>query len=162
MLEFGIKPPLSYKDFLSHCKEQLYSRDIGIIKRATTAPREDIKDPSPSLEEWKRFDNTLRNELAKARAIRKSKDPAGYIRGEYWTDPFIASFVHWVVNQDSPLEAEISLDRFRWEKIEDLAKGHYFDIDYLVTYALKLQILERWQRISSGRGPEFLQELVSA
>ena len=59
-----------------------------------------------------------------------------------------------------PLEAELYLDRIRWEKLEELEKNHYFDITYLVAYALKLQILERWDRINSIGGDEAMQKLT--
>ena len=162
MLEFGMKMPLSYNDFLLLCQEQLSFRDMHTIERTSMSPCEDIEDPSSTLGEWKRFDITLRNELARFRASKKSKDPLEYIRGEDSPDPFVSGFAHWAVSQDSPVDAELYLDRIRWDRIEGLQKGHYFDIDYLITYALKLQILERWQRINSVSGMQILQGLLTA
>ena len=162
MLEFGAKMPFSYNNFLSRCQERLARSDMDIVKRASILPYEDIDDPSPTLREWKRFDTTLRNELARSRAAKFTKDPLLYIRGEDYPDPSVSSLVQWVVNLDSPLEAELCLDRFRWEKIGQLKKGHYFDIDYLITYALELQILERWERIDSKDGMRILEALLSA
>ena len=162
LLEFGMKMPVSYEDFLSCCQEQLSIKDLETIKRTKIAPTEEAKDPCPTLREWKKFDITLRNELSRSRASKKSKDAAVYIRGEGYLDPFLAIEAHWAINEDSPLEAERFLDRFRWERIEELEREHYFDIDYLIAYALKLQLLERWQRIDSEGGMRVLQDLVSA
>ena len=162
LLEFGMKMPVSYEYFLSCCEEQLSVRDLEIIKRAKIVPTEDPEDPCPVLREWKKFDTTLRNELSRYRASKKSKDAAVYTRGEGYLDPFLAIEAHWAINEESPLEAERFLDRFRWERIEEFEKEHYFDIDYLIAYALKLQILERWQRIDSEGGMQVLQDLVSA
>ena len=163
LLEFGMKMPISYEDFFSSCREQLSSKDLEAIKRAKIAPTEEAKDPYPTLGQWKRFDITLRNELSRYRASKKSKDTAAYIRGEGYLDPFIATEAHWAANEASPLEAERFLDRFRWETIEELEREHYFDIDYLIAYALKLQILGRWQRIvDSEGGMRVLQNLTSA
>lgn len=160
MLEFGIKMPFSYDYFLSLCREHLAPRDMELIDRALFLPAETIDDSYPMLEQWKRFDTTLRNELAKTRAAGLTKDPIQYIRGEGYTDPFIASFAHWVVKQDSPLGSEVSLDRMRWEKIEELQKGHYFDIGFLIAYALELQLLARWQDINQDNGMQVLYELL--
>ncbi len=162
LLEFGMKMPVLYEDFLSSCQEQLSIKDLETIKRTNLTPTEDPEDPCPTLREWKKFDTTLRNELSRYRASKKSKDAAVYIRGEGYLDPFLATEAHWAINEKSPLEAERFLDRFRWERIEELEKEHYFDIDYLIAYALKLQILERWQRIDSEGGMRLLQDLVSA
>ena len=162
LLEFGMKMPVSYEDFLSSCQEQLSIKDLEAIKRTSIAPLEEAKDPCPTLREWKKFDITLRNELSRYRASKKSKDAAAYIRGEDYFDPFIATEAHWAINESSPLEAERFLDRFRWERIEEIEREHYFDLDYLIAYALKLQILARWQRIDSEGGMRVLQDLVSA
>ena len=164
MLEFGMKMPISCENFLALAEEHLSLKDLNIIKRTQIVPLKDIddvEDALPTLREWKKFEATLRNEIAKTRAVKKSKDQSEYIRGENYRDPFLAHFAQWVSSEDSPLEAERAIDKKRWEKIEDLSKGHYFDIDYLVAYALKLQILARWERISSSNGMEVLQGLLN-
>jgi hypothetical protein len=160
MLEWGAKPLISHTDFLGRCREQLTKDDIKIIERVTLGPFEDIEDPFPALKAWKKFDFTLRNEIARHRAVKFTKDPLQYVRGEYYSDPFISGFAHWAVTQDSPIEAESYLDRARWDRIEELEKGHYFDIEYLIAYALKLQILERWVRINKENGMQILQGLL--
>lgn len=160
MLEFGMKMPFLYSDFLTLCQEQLSSCDMEIINRVRISPYEDTEDSSPTLREWKIFDTALRNEIAKRRAVKRSKNHTKYIRGESYSSPFISEFVRQITNQDSPLEAEISLDSLKWEKIEELKIGHYFDIDYLITYALQLQILERWEKINSEGGMQVLQGLL--
>jgi len=134
--------------------------DVEIVERVKIAPYESAEDPSPTLTKWKEFDIAFRNEMARSRAAKRSVEAAEYIRGEDYNDPFISGFTQWASSQDSPIEAELSIDRLKWEKIEELEKGHYFDIDSLITYALKLQILERWERINSGGGMEILQRLV--
>lgn len=39
------------------------------------------------------------------------------------------------------------LDEARWQVLDDLGFGHYFDMDSLILYAYKLKILERWEKI---------------
>jgi len=161
MLEFGMKMPFSYSKFLMLCREQLTEHDMGIIKRTGIEPCEDFEENSMALREWKKFDIALRNEIVRVRASKKAEDPVKYIWGESYVNPYLAGSAQWAISQDSPIEAELSLDRLRWEKIEELGRGHYFDIDYLITYTLKLQLLERWERINSGNGMEVLQGLLS-
>jgi len=160
MLEFGKGMPFSYDRFLSVCGEQLSPADMAVVGRTDIAPCENADDSCLILEEWKSFDIALRNELARQRARRRGKDAAAYIRGEDYADPSVIGLAQWAVNRDSPIEAELALDRFRWGKLEEMRKGHYFDIGFLVTYALKLQILERWERIDSEGGMEVLEELT--
>jgi hypothetical protein len=142
MLHFGMKPPFSYSDFIEECGCEL------------------SRDEIPLLKKWEIFDKGLRNELVRTRAVKKGKDPNKYLRGDGGLDPFIAPLAHWAVNQDSPMEAEGYLDKMRWEKIEEIKKGHYFDIEYLAAYGLQLKILERWHRINSGEGVKVLERLA--
>lgn len=150
MLQFGMKPPVSYSDFIEECSHELSADEIRDLK----------EDKSPLLKKWKIFDKGLRNELVRTRAVRRGKNPDNYLRDSYGIDPFIAPLAHWAVNQDSPMDAEKFLDKIRWEKIEEIKFGHYFDTEYLAAYGLELQILERWDRINSGNGMKVLETLA--
>ena len=161
MLEFDAKPLISYEAFLTSCREQLNDSDFKILNRATIEPCEDAEDLSFTLREWKRFGIILRNEIAKQRSSRMSKDVTKDLRGEGYSDPLLAASVHWIIDQESPIDKERFLDKIRWEKIEELARGHYFDMDFLITYALKLQILRRWQTIDKEGGMQILENLVA-
>lgn len=161
MLGFDGKPLISYEAFLASCSEQLNPTDLKILHRATIEPCEGMEDSSVTLREWKRFGIVLRNEIVKQRASRMSKDFTKYLRGEGEGHPLMAASVHWIVNQESPIDIERLLDKMRWGKLEELTEGHYFDIDFLIIYALKLQILERWQRINKEGGMELLEDLVT-
>ena len=160
VLNFSVSPGISYEDFLRRAKEQLCGDDMNIIKRARIMPQEIIEDSCVILKEWKEFDITLRNELARMRASKKGKDASDYIRLDEYPNPFFAHYAHLIYNQSSPLEAEKLFDRMRWDKIEDLKLGHFFDITYLVAYALQLQILERWQKVNQEEGMQILEELA--
>jgi hypothetical protein len=160
MLQFEMKLPFYFESFLEKCRSELRQNDINILARASIEPSIDIDDRLPLLREWKSFNRSLRNELARTRAVKKGKDPDKYLRGNGGVDPFIAPLVHWAVNQDSPMEAELYLDKIRWEKIEELKTGHYFDIEYLTAYGLQIKILERWHRVNSGEGAKVLERLT--
>jgi hypothetical protein len=160
MLHFGMKPPVFYPDFLEACSSELNQDDMGILVNLSIEPSMDIEDKLPLLKEWKSFNRGLGNELVRTRAAKKGKDPNKYLRGNEGLDPFIAPLAHWAVNQDSPAEAELYLDRARWEKIEEIKTGHYFDIEYLAAYGLQLKILERWHRINSSEGVKVLERLA--
>lgn len=44
----------------------------------------------------------------------------------------------------NPLEEEIQLMKLQWDKLEELAIGHYADFGALCIYKLKLLLLMRW------------------
>jgi hypothetical protein len=60
----------------------------------------------------------------------------------------------------SPLDAEKALDETRWKALDELATGHYFDLDFLISYALKLRILERWEKIQGAEGTVLLHQAL--
>jgi len=162
MLHFGMKPPLSFSDFLEACASELSQDDMGILAGLSMGPL-DLREPGSQhglLNEWNRFNKSLANELVRTRAVKKGKDPNRYLRGNEGADPFIAPLAHWAVNQDSLMEAETYLDKMKWEKIEEFKEGHYFDMEYLIAYGLQLNILERWQRVNSADGSKILEGLI--
>jgi hypothetical protein len=72
-----------------------------------------------------------------------------------------ASTASGAMTGKSPLEAELFLDGCRWEKIDELAAGHFFDIEFLRAYRLKLQILERHMKFEEELGFAAYRELYS-
>jgi hypothetical protein len=60
----------------------------------------------------------------------------------------------------SVLDAEKILDETRWKVLDELATGHYFDLDLLITYAYKLLILQRWESIRSADGMILLEQAL--
>jgi hypothetical protein len=61
----------------------------------------------------------------------------------------------------SLLEAEQYVDSVRWQKLDDLCLGHYFDLDALIVYALKLLILLRWEAVSKVDSRELLEKTLA-
>ena len=99
------------------------------------------------IEKWLAFDTALRNELAKIRGQSKKIDAAKYLRGENPVDVAISHTAVSGQRSASILEGEKILDEARWQVLDDLGFGHYFDMDSLILYAYKLKILERWEKI---------------
>ena len=103
-----------------------------------------------AIRRWVGFDTALRNDLARIRAGRLHREPGSDLRPEGDRDAALASAVMAAALQASPLEAERAIDELRWKALEELATGHPFELDTLVTYACQLRILERWEHIRSA------------
>jgi len=162
MLHWGIKPPLSFRQFLKICQEKVTPGDLNILKAASLigeCPHGISK--IDTLKKWYSFDAALRNGLVKIRAQRLHIDPDKYLRQDQFTDPSIAHIAIGAYRNPSLLEAERMLDEARWRKLEELAVGHYFDIDFLIIYAYKLLFLERWEKIGSADRPRMLEKALN-
>ena len=111
---------------------------------------------------YREFELVLRNELVRVRAQRKHLDPAKYLRHDGFTESAIVHLIQAALRNLSILDAERLLDLARWECLEALNFGHYFDAEFLVIYAYKLLLLERWERIRAADKSRLLEEALSA
>ncbi len=159
MLHFGARPPFSLERFLEICQDKISEEDIHLIKLTQEAFL--YTGNQPTLKQWCAFDNALRNELVKIRAGSKHLDPLKYIRGQDYIEPYISRAAMNARRSPSILEAERLLDQERWHRLDELALGHYFDLDFIICYALKLLMLERWERINTADKPKLLNEVLN-
>lgn len=161
MLHFNGRAPLGFEKFLKNCELFIPERDLEILKTASISGEYNYENIHPFLRGWHEFDTDLRNELVKVRASRRRVDASKYSRRERYVETTIA---HLAINAHrslSPLEGERMLDNARWQKLEESSFGHYFDLEFLLIYALKLLILERWERIHTADKISLLQETLS-
>lgn len=159
-LVFGAEPPFSFGDFLKICQPLISESDFNILKTSSREGEYIYEGIPPTLQKWREFDTTLRNELVKIRASRKKIDPAKYLRRDGYAESSISHAALNAYRNPSLLEAEKALDLARWRALEELCVGHYFDIDFLLIYAHKLLILQRWQRINSADKVQQLERLL--
>ncbi|MBU3959099.1 MAG: DUF2764 domain-containing protein [Candidatus Omnitrophica bacterium] len=160
MLHFGIQSPFSFAGFLEICQGLIPESGIKILETASITGEYIYETTQSSLRKWFIFDTLLRNELVKIRAARKRMDSARYLRGEEYAPPAIARLAMNAQKNPSILAAERMLDQERWHFLDELAGGHYFDIDFLVVYALKLLILARWEIINTADKASILEETL--
>jgi len=148
VLIFGMKPPFFFERFLENCRPFISEEDLFLLSNLPVTVDEYGKSVgNPTIEKWLAFDTTLRNELVKIRAHSRKMDAAKYLRGE---NPIDVAIFHTAMSSHrsaSILEGEKILDEARWQALDDLGIGHYFDMDSLILYAYKLKILERWETI---------------
>jgi hypothetical protein len=160
MLHFGVKLPFSFERFLALCRDFIPEEDLNILKKISIEDELAGKSMQPALNKWYDFDRSLRNELTKIRASRKHLDPAKYIRGDSYSEASVVHIAMSAHRTPSILEAEKVLDQARWQFLNELELGHFFDLDFLIIYALKLLILERWDKINSANKAEALEEAL--
>lgn len=161
MLQFGAKVPFSFEKFLQMCEGLIPASEIALLGKIQTLDISKYKGQgAATLRKWYSFEVALRNELVKIRASRKHKDHLKYIRSDSQDGLALIHIALSAQRNPSPLEAERILDSQRWQVLEELAVGHYFDLDFLIIYAQKLLILERWERINTADKSRLLEEVL--
>jgi hypothetical protein len=164
VLQFGMKPPFSYEQFLQLCEGMVGEKEWGILRSLPGIREMPYRGQvKTTLQRWFEFDRDLRNELVKIRAAHQKIDPQKFLRpDDGYVEPAITHIALHAHRNPSVLEGERSLDQERWMKLEEIAGGHFFDFDYLIVYALKLLLLWRWETIRLADGNALLAHSLEA
>ena len=130
------------------------------------------------LRAWSVFDRNLRNVTAAiaaratGRAVEESVVGGGDVveqlqrssaadfglRGEL---PYIDGVLAAVNDEGNLVEKERKLDLIRWTEASELATFDYFDINAILSYLVRVNIVARWTRLDAARGREMFARLMS-
>ncbi len=161
VLSFSNKTPFSSEEFFIKCKDLIPEGQLNLLRNICYQDTYCINNISvDTLKKWINFDVSLRNELVRLRAARKRVDPLKFIRLPDFPEAHISHIASTAYRNTSILEAEKILDQQRWDFLESLSLGHYFDFDALLIYALKLKILERWEKIRNADKERLFQGVL--
>jgi hypothetical protein len=161
MLHFGSRPHFSLEQFFQMCRDFIPEGDFKILQLCADGFLEN-NPGQPTLTHWREFEIGLRNELVKIRSGFKKIEPDIYLRPGGQSESALYQVAMNSRRSPSLIESEKFLDQERWRKLEELAFGHYFDLDVLIIYCLKLSILWRWERISQADREKLLEQALSA
>lgn len=129
------------------------------------------------LRGWGEFDRNLRNiaaAVAAREAGRSVKDvtvgggeiaeqlsrssAADFgLRGEL---PYIDAVIAAVSDEKNIVEKERKIDAIRWSEAEEIAVFDFFNVDYILSYLVKVNIVARWALLSPEVGRQMLNRLI--
>ena len=176
-LVYGQKPPMSSASFKALASEQMSSKDAALLDFCTLDPDPALnpagsspasgtayaelasRTPSAFINSWKEWERALRLNLARNRAIKLKREDAFEAPG------FPSDAVSAAKNAaalESPLEAEIFLDRARWDAIEDFQGLNTFSENAMYAYLLKLLLMERRKAFDIEEGYTEYERLYAA
>lgn len=72
-------------------------------------------------------------------------------------------YVYWLLDEledHDLLEREQDIDRIKWNFIEEANTFHYFSVEVILGYLLKLIMLERWLRLDAPTGSERINYVI--
>jgi hypothetical protein len=96
------------------------------------------------IDRWREWERALRLNLARTRAQRLRRESDAPVEPPVHPADAAAVALKAGATAESPLEAEIFLDKARWNAIEYLEGIDYFSRNTIYAYLLKLLILERY------------------
>lgn len=176
VLQAGYRGPLDAEGLLEEIREQLSESDAAALQLVldgwnASALGEEFyaraaKSRSAFIREYFLYDRLLRN--AKVAWLNKSlgrpegqdvmSAPGSDATDEDFEDQARAAEV--LAGSDI-LERERGLDNLLWERIDALTIMHVFDLDVILGFAAKLQIVNRWLKLDETTGRELFARLVS-
>lgn len=59
------------------------------------------------------------------------------------------------------IEKEKALDKIRWDYLDENTFFHYFTIEKILSFVIKLQITERWMKLDEETGRALLERLIN-
>ena len=104
------------------------------------------------IDRWREWERTLRLNLARHRAQKAKQEGSMLVEPPALPTEAVSAVVRAMTAAESPLEAELVLDKARWEAIESLQGIDYFNRNTIFAYLLKLLILERHAMFSVVKG----------
>ena len=159
MINWEGKLPMTSEEFLLTAHRLLAEGDRELVQRLIEDDNECVETDNAVALSWIKFNRNFRNEIAWFRAHRAHKDPLKSIRTTKENEPSLREVVYEASRMPDLLEAEKLLDRTCWQFLDDLAGGHYYDLEFLICYGLKLKILQRHHKYKSPKGHDAFDEM---
>jgi hypothetical protein len=150
----------SREDFLVTCRQHISHRHYRLLESASTTSLQATTASCKTLDLWRQWEIALRNELVRLRAKNRGREAEPYlIESPGGLAP--QAVAREAFAQDSPLQAEDTLNRGRWSYLEELEVGHYFDIEKILVYALRLRLLARKALFDAEMGRQMFDAVYS-
>ncbi|MFY9151714.1 MAG: DUF2764 family protein [Prolixibacteraceae bacterium] len=140
-----------------------------------------LKTHSDFIKQWFQFDRKVRNLLAAVNCYRYGFDAGQQLIQEKNDDEFVRFLqkkapttdlftddqlpfpgqIFQIVQSDREFsEKEKAIDSIRWNFLDEITVFNYFTIEKIMSYVLKLQIIDRWQNLDHETGKIFLRKLI--
>lgn len=130
------------------------------------------------LREWSNLDRTIRNIVAATVARRQAVAIESVIVGEDSTTeslarssaadfglraelPFVEQLVTAVADEHNMIEKERKIDNIRWAELAELSTFDYFDLNAVIAYLVRVNMVARWAALDAKTGREMFERLVS-
>lgn len=188
MLEEEIKQPDSLPDYMmtfleAYKEEKLPFPELSLEDQLNWLFYDEVTGhENPFVKEWFSFDLDLRNVLAGLNCRKMAKngeadfsltksivcknDVTELIHKSNAPDFSLSNQLPWIekvvaMNTDDLVEFEKNIDTLRWEMLNELTTFTYFQIETVLAFVGKLEMVERWQKLDPETGKEKLEKLLN-
>ena len=148
LLAYDKEPAMSSEAFLEEAEKWLSGKDYAILSQARYDST-DIGISKPKLlKAYVAQEFLFRSELAAWRKAQKEGV-------DYKPESFPVS----LIKDGNPLDIEKGLLNRRCDMISQVESDHHFDLEFLILYFFKVQILEKLSLYNKEKGLEIFQKI---
>lgn len=160
-------PPIEIEQFIDGARLNLSPGDFADLRTASIDAPDTNESDRRIIAQWKQFERGLRNALVRLRAADLDLAPESFLRvlesgDDGSSEPGLMEAAREAVANESPLAAEHMLGTVRWHYLSELETGHFFDLDAVIIYYLKLQVLSRNRLFSRKEGEEAYRAAIDS
>lgn len=139
-----------------------------------------LKTRNKFLARWFSFDVNLKNIITAYNCVKYNYEPEAHLiqvptqsvvyslllhkrfKPELYEDelPFVNQIFKIAESDFIPIEKEKAIDKLRWEYLDEHTFFHYFSIEKILSFIIKLLITERWMKLDEDTGKEMLDKLI--
>lgn len=137
-----------------------------------------MKSGNKFLSDWFEFNLDLNNLLTAVACRKHDLDRAKFIIGDNETAKSLrqsnardfgvgmyfeqADVVLRIAEEPDLLEREKKVDALKWAWLGENSFFHYFSVEKILAFVIKIQILERWKPLSMESGAAIFRELLAS
>ncbi|QGY45583.1 DUF2764 family protein [Maribellus comscasis] len=85
------------------------------------------------------------------------------LKPEYFDDeiPFASEIIRVIETDMKMIEKEKNIDKIKWNYLDEQTFFFYFTIEKILSYTIKLKMIERWTKLDKKTGKELLEKLLT-
>ena len=164
-ISFGSKAPFKYEEFEELAFRYINKKDRELLKGLSLEPSRDGKKTSSSLlNKWYEFERAVRLALRELRAVKlkwENVDISYEEHAKVVSSYYAQNIASQAFSMEDPLQAELFLDKKRFEFLNSIKSENAFSSDALFSYAIMLLLILREESFSKEIGVEEYKKLYS-
>lgn len=143
--------PVTEEYFLELCGRFLDKKTVGMLKKLSLEPPKKLEKTGYAvLDAWYDWERKLRLVLAQIRARKLKKDIPAESESDFPIE--IVQTARTACGFTSPLEAELYLNKARFDVLNQLMPADAFSTDAVIAYAIRLKLADRIRLFDEEKG----------
>ena len=158
ILNLDFSECMSEKEFINSCSCHLSDQEMSIIKNLLNNKR--ISE-NKFLDKYYNLETQIKNSILKIRCQKYSIDPKSLTNQHTGYSGSIDDALNKAYSLENPLLIEMEIDKIFFNALNDLVENNFFSFSKIISYALQLKIVSRWNKMNDDEGYNYIEKVIS-